>query len=264
MATENNKINRAASCLFKRKIEHMSNNIIGIFVDAENVLHPAVITPIVKLAKNEGSVGALVLFGNWNSPYLAPWNTGESKHRLGSLGAVWSQLPILRPGKNASDIALTHEATLMATKGVINRVWIVSSDSDFTPLAERLEEKQIHVVVFGSKRSPCCLRNACSTFVLLDDIQNGTQTITENQPPDFCPDSHGWFHGFVNSLKGDYGFIQVKPHQSLYFCASEVDSPMTIQGLRYGDQVEFKLGRNPKGCVAVHVRKIFALSKRSI
>ena len=242
----------------------MTNKIIGIFVDAENVLNPTVITPIIRTAKSSGSIGAVVLFGNWNSPALASWSTPQIKQTLGDLGAVWSPLPKLRPGKNAADIALTHEATLMAIGGAINQVWIVSSDSDFTPLAERLQQKQIHVVVFGSKSTPQSLRKACSTFILLDDIHNGTQTITSGtgtlqQLPALSPDKHGWFHGFVKFVKGSFGFIQVNPQQTIFFCANTVDAPMAIQDLRNGDQVEFKLGRNHKGCMAVHVRKTFAL-----
>ena len=67
----------------------MTNKIIGIFVDAENVLNPTVITPIIKTAKSSGSIGAVILFGNWNSPALASWSTPQIKQTLGDLGAVW-------------------------------------------------------------------------------------------------------------------------------------------------------------------------------
>lgn len=242
----------------------MNKNIIGVFVDAENILNPSVITPIVRTARNSGSVGAVVLFGNWNSPALASWNKPEIKQELGELGAVWSTLPKLRPGKNAADIALTYEAALMAQNGIVNQVWIVSGDSDFTPLVERLQQKQIRVVVFGLKNTPQSLRTACSSFVSLDDIENGTQTVTttastSDQSPALCADKHGWFHGFVKFAGNRFGFIQVDPKQTIFFCANTVDAPMAIQDLRNGDPVEFKLGRNHKGCMAVHVRKTFAL-----
>jgi|ERR1017187_58397 uncharacterized LabA/DUF88 family protein/cold shock CspA family protein len=242
----------------------MDKNNIGIFVDAENILNPSLIAPIVRTARNSGSIGAVVLFGNWNSPALAYWNTPEIKQTLGSLGAVWSPLPKLRPGKNAADIALTYEATLMVQGGTVNQVWIVSGDSDFTPLVERLQQKQIRVVVFGLKNTPQSLRNACSSFVSLDEIQNGTQTVTTNtgvsdQSTTLCADKQGWFHGFVKIVGTRFGFIQASPKQTLFFCANTVDAPMAIQDLRNGDPVEFKLGRNHKGCMTVHVRKTFAL-----
>lgn len=242
----------------------MHNKYIGIFLDAENGLEPTVITPIIRTARSSGSIVAFALFGNWNSPALASWNTPQIKQTLGSLGAVWSPIPKLRPGKNAADIALTYEATLLAAGGTINQVWIVSSDSDFTPLAERLQQKKIHVVVFGSRGTPQSLKKACSTFVLLDDLQIGNQTTISStgasvNPPSLRPDDHGWFRGFVKFVKGSFGFIQVNSQQTIFFCANTVDAPMAIQDLRNGDQVEFKLGRNHKGCMAVHVRKTFAL-----
>jgi len=242
----------------------MNNKIIGVFVDAENTLNPSVIVPIIRTARNAGSLGAVVLFGNWNSSALACWNAPHIRQVLDGIGAVWSPLPKLRPGKNAADIALTYEVTLMTQHGAINQVWIVSGDSDFTPLVERLRQKQVHVVVFGSKTTPRSLRHACSTFVLLDDIRNGTRTVTEttgNSPQSltFRPDNHGWLQGFVKSLKATFGFIQVNPQQALFFCGSTLDAPLTMQHLRNGDPVEFKLGRNHKGLVAIHVRRVFAL-----
>jgi len=242
----------------------MNKNTIGIFVDVENTLNPSLIIPIVRSARNAGSIGAIILFGNWNSPALASWNTPQIRQTLGSLGAIWSPLPKLRPGKNSADIALTYEATLMVQDGTVNQVWIVSGDSDFTPLVERLQQKQVRVVVFGLKNTPQILRNACSSFVLLDDIQNGNQTVTaspsaSDQSITLCADNQGWFHGFIKFVGSRFGFIQASPKQTLFFCANTVDAPMVIQDLRNGDPVEFKLGRNHKGCMAVHVRKTFAL-----
>jgi cold shock CspA family protein len=242
----------------------MYKNAIGIFVDAENTRNPSLIAPIVRTAINSGSVGAVVLFGNWDSPALASWNKPEIKQEFDKFGAVWSTVPKLRPGKNAADIALTYEVTIMVQNGTVNQVWIVSGDSDFTPLVERLQQKQIRVVVFGLRNTPQSLRNACSSFVSLDDVQNGTQTVTISpgasaQSPKLCADSQGWFHGFVKSVGNRFGFIQVSPQEKLFFCADTVDAPMAIHDLRSGDPVEFKIGSNYKGFIAVHVRKTFAL-----
>jgi uncharacterized LabA/DUF88 family protein len=242
----------------------MSNKHIVLLTDAENTRNPSVIIPIARTARSAGSLDAVVLFGNQNSPTLACWNTPQIKQALNSLGAVWSPLPKLRPGKNAADIALTYEAAVMTHDGKINEVWIVSSDSDFTPLVERLGQKDVRVVVFGSKTTPQSLRKACSSFVLLDDVQNGTRTASANsstyrQSLTFHPDKHGWFHGFVFSLQGTYGFIQVGPKQKIFFCGSDIDAPLMIQDLRTGDPVVFKLGNNHKGLIAIHVRRLFAL-----
>jgi hypothetical protein len=241
----------------------MNTKIIGIFTDADNT-NPSVIDPIIRAAKNSGSIGAFVLFGNRNSPSLSPWNAPQVRKTLESLGAVWSPLPPLRPGKNAADIALTYEAALMTSNGTINQVWIISGDSDFTPLVERLSAKQIHVVVFGPKNTPPSLRKACSCFVLLTDVQNGTRTSVadsgETQPPlSLRPDTDGWYHGFIRSLNGTFGFIHVDSPLPLFFCGSKVDAPFTIRDFEVGGPVRFKIGRNHIGWMAIHVQKVFAL-----
>ncbi len=153
----------------------------------------------------------------------------------------------------------------MVQNGTVNQVWIVSGDSDFTPLVERLQQKQVQVVVFGSKNTSQSLRTACSSFVSLDEMQNETQTVTTTAESSdrslaLCADMHGWVRGFVKSVGCRFGFIQARPEQDpLFFCANTVDAPMTIQDLRNGDPVKFKIGRNYKGCMAIHVQKTFAL-----
>jgi cold shock CspA family protein len=61
-------------------------------------------------------------------------------------------------------------------------------------------------------------------------------------------------------LGDKFGFIQVNPAEELFFHANNVDHPMKIWDLHPGDPVEFKLGQNHRGIIAVHVRKTFALS----
>ncbi|SRR6266540_29984 len=258
----------------------MKTKTIGIFVDAENVINPLLLAPVIRSARNSGCLAALVLFGNWDSPALKAWNTPEITEELKRHGAVRSPVPKLRPGKNAADIALTFEAALMTREGSINEVWIISGDSDFTPLVQRLRQQCVHVIIFGPMNTPQVLRNACSSFVLLDELEHGMQTASvvfpsPSQPTPsctqrvrtfarnlleaLCPDGRGWFHGFVRHVGGHFGFIQVSPEHTLFFHASGVDTPMSIQHLRNGDPVEFKLGRNHKGFIAVHVRRTFAL-----
>src|SRR5688572_15366406 len=126
---------------------------IGILVDAENVGNPQIIIPVLRTAQNSGRVSALLLFGNWDCPMLQPWKSEEFKRQLERWGAVWSAVRPSRPGKNAADIALTFEAALMARDRQVTEIWLLSGDSDFTPMIERLHACQIPVVVFGPSTS---------------------------------------------------------------------------------------------------------------
>jgi hypothetical protein len=256
----------------------MKSKNIGILVDAENVTNSSLIIPIVHSAHRSGHLSGLLLFGNWQSPALAEWKRAEITSQLEKWGAVWSQVPKTRPGKNASDIALTFEAAVMARERHVTEIWLVSGDSDFTPMINRLRAEGISVVVFGPRTATSGLRACCSSFVLLDDLDNGTHTVGTAGPPAQCrafsakrvtatareivetlvADSRGWFHGFVKSAGAKFGFIRVSPVDELFFGAHEVDQPLTIHDLRPGDPVEFRIGRNRKGLVACHVRKTLA------
>jgi cold shock CspA family protein len=145
-------------------------------------------------------------------------------------------------------------------------------------MINRLRADGISVVVFGPKTATAGLRASCNSFVLLDDLKNGVQTAlptlhpatstsftakrvnaTARQIADtLVADNRGWFHGFVDRVGAKFGFIRVNAVDTLFFGAHQVDLPMTIQDLRSGDPVEFRLGRNRQGLVACHVRKTMA------
>jgi len=187
-------------------------------------------------------------------------------------------VPWTRPGKNASDIALTFEAAVMARERHVTEIWLVSGDSDFTPMINRLRSDGISVVVFGPKTSTGGLRAAGNSFVLLESLEDGVQpaptaghapapttfaakrvTATVRQIADtLIADNRGWFHGFVGRVGEKFGFIRVNSVDPLFFGAHHVDDPLTIRHLRSGDAVEFRLGHNRQGLVACHVRKTLA------
>ncbi len=47
---------------------------------------------------------------------------------------------------------------------------LVSSDSDFTALANRAREQGIDVIGIGEQKAPESLRNVCNRFILLENI----------------------------------------------------------------------------------------------
>ncbi|HUD47737.1 MAG TPA: NYN domain-containing protein [Candidatus Baltobacteraceae bacterium] len=256
----------------------MKDKNIGILTDADNTTNASLIIPIVKLAQCAGHLSGLVLFGNWDSPALAAWKRPEIISQLEKWGAVWSKVPSTRPGKNASDIALTYEAAVMAKERHVTEIWLVSGDSDFTPMINRLRADGISVVVFGPRTSTEGLRVACNSFILLEDLQIGVETAASTAHPSLpttfaakrvnatvreivdtlVADNRGWFHGFVDTVGEKFGFIRVNSVDRLFFGAHHVDHPMTIHDLRSGDAVEFRLSRNRQGLVACHIRKTLA------
>lgn len=77
------------------------------------------------------------------------------------------QLTVTNEGKNATDVALAVAAMDLLHGGLIEAFCLVSSDSDFHPLATRLREAGREVIVLGTETTPQALRCACHSFIFL-------------------------------------------------------------------------------------------------
>ena len=71
-------------------------------------------------------------------------------------------------GKNASDSAMIIDAMDILYSDNVSGFCLVTSDSDFTKLANRLREAGKLVIGMGEQKTPASLVNACETFKYLD------------------------------------------------------------------------------------------------
>ena len=55
-------------------------------------------------------------------------------------------------------------------KGKLDGFCLVSSDSDFTRLAQRLRENGLEVYGFGERKTPESFRNACNRFIYVENL----------------------------------------------------------------------------------------------
>jgi predicted nuclease of predicted toxin-antitoxin system len=85
------------------------------------------------------------------------------------------------PTKNTADIALAVDAIELAVEGTCNRFCIVTSDSDFTPLARRLRELKCQVLGVGEKKTPKTLTTACTRFVYTDSLVDAVSPSLPSQ-----------------------------------------------------------------------------------
>ena len=76
--------------------------------------------------------------------------------------------------KNAADIALVIDAMDLMHKGNMDGFCLVSSDSDFTRLAQRLREDGQLVYGFGERKTPETFRNACNRFIYVENLVEAT------------------------------------------------------------------------------------------
>ena len=137
---------------------------LAVLIDADNTsarYAQAIFEEIVKL----GEANVRRIYGDFSGSRLAAWDAA-----IQSLAILQHQQRNNTRGKNAADIALVIDAMDLMHKGRLDGFCLVSSDSDFTRLAQRLREDGHAVYGFGERKTPEAFRNACSRFIYLENI----------------------------------------------------------------------------------------------
>lgn len=157
--------------------------LYAVLIDADNI--PAKhAEPILKEIATFGELALRRVYGDWSSEQLRGWVETVREH-----GLVAHQETANTKGKNASDIGLVIDAMDILHSGRFDGFVLVSSDSDFTALANRIREQGLEVIGIGERKTPESLRNVCNRFVLIENIidepapaKNGTQTKSNKVP----------------------------------------------------------------------------------
>ncbi|HBZ42587.1 MAG TPA: Maebl [Maritimibacter sp.] len=138
--------------------------LLAVLIDADNV--PARFAEaILKEITAYGEPALRRVYGDWSSQRLGPW-----KGKVQELGLVAHQESANTKGKNASDIGLVIDGMDLLHTGRFDGFVLVSSDSDFTSLANRIREQGLTVIGIGEGKTPESLRNVCSRFVMIENI----------------------------------------------------------------------------------------------
>lgn len=141
-----------------------SRPLYAVLIDADNI--PAKhAQPILKEITSFGEPALRRVYGDWSSGQLRGWAETVRDH-----GLVAHQETANTKGKNASDIGLVIDAMDILHTGRFDGFVLVSSDSDFTALANRIREQGLEVIGIGERKTPESLRNVCNRFVLIENI----------------------------------------------------------------------------------------------
>lgn len=132
---------------------------IALLIDADN-LGPAGIDPVLTVLAELGTVNIRRAYGNWRKPELNGWV--EIIHRF---GIEPHQQFDLSKGKNATDMKMTIDAMDLLYRGRVDGFGIMSSDCDFTPLAQRIRQDGLPVYGFGGEKTPDPFKQACTRFI---------------------------------------------------------------------------------------------------
>lgn len=138
--------------------------LYAVLIDADNI--PAKYAgAILKEITSFGEPALRRVYGDWSSGRLNAWTKAVRE-----LGLVAHQESANTVGKNASDIGLVIDAMDILHTGRFDGFVLVSSDSDFTALANRVREQGMDVIGVGEAKAPESLRNVCNRFVLIENI----------------------------------------------------------------------------------------------
>jgi len=136
---------------------------LAVLIDAEN-LSGAHAARLMSLVKALGNPIIRRAYGDWTSSQLMLW-----KGVLHTLAIRPCQQFHYRRSKNNSDAALIMDAMELLHQRRVDGFCLVSSDSDFTGLAARIQEGGVPVYGFGQRDTSAPFMAACDEFMYLDE-----------------------------------------------------------------------------------------------
>ena len=132
---------------------------LAVLIDAENI-QPSIIEKLLGEVAHYGIAMLKRIYGDWTSPLNKTWKQSLLQHSLTPI-----QQFSYTTGKNATDSALIIDAMDILYTHRFDGFCIVSSDSDFTRLAQRLREEGISVFGFGEQKTPQAFVASCDKFI---------------------------------------------------------------------------------------------------
>ena len=142
---------------------------LAVLIDADNASArhaSAIFEEVARL----GEANVRRIYGDFSTGRLKGWDDATR-----ALAILEQQSRCNTTGKNASDIALVIDAMDLMHTAKLDGVCLVSSDSDFTRLAQRLREHGLVVYGFGERKTPETFRAACNRFIYVENLAEGAE-----------------------------------------------------------------------------------------
>ncbi len=148
---------------------------IALVIDAENT-SVKYLDDILKELREYGIVTYKRMYGDFTDSSLKSWNDKAMEYAI-----VPIQQPRYSKVKNAADIMLVIDVMDILYEGNVDGFCIVSSDSDFTRLVNRLREGGMLVIGMGKSDASKALKAACTEYKNLEKLfGESSESATEN------------------------------------------------------------------------------------
>lgn len=208
---------------------------LAVLIDGDNVSSDIADKLFEEIAKL-GEISVCQVYGDFSGEGSINWGSDiTSEHAIST-----RHLFELTTGKNGADIAMTVDAMDLLRDEVCDGFCLVSSDCDFTWLAQRIRKQGLKVFGFSSRNPPKSLQKICHKFVYIEDLAPCTvpklkcknPTKRSVKPPSkFIPlfrkavsqmkTEDGWVH--LESVKKEIRHIDPKFESEEYGCKYLID-----------------------------------------
>ena len=157
---------------------------LAVLIDADSA-SAMIIDGLLTEIASYGDAIVRRIYGDFTAPASTKWKKVLHKYALKPV-----QQFAFTSGKNATDSALIIDAMDLLYTHRFGGFCIVSSDSDFTSLANRIREEGLQVFGFGEKKTPEAFRNVCNKFIFTEVLhpiappaQSSNQLMKKKKSP---------------------------------------------------------------------------------
>ena len=155
----------------------LTNRNVALLIDADNA-SPDTLDPVLTVLAELGTVNIRRAYGNWEKPALKGWA------KIVHLNAIEPQQQFdVTKGKSATDMKMLIDAMDLLYGGRVGGFGIMSSDSDFMPLAMRIRQDGLPVYGFGEAKTPLSFQNACTRFIDVGALRAANAEISADAVP---------------------------------------------------------------------------------
>jgi len=149
---------------------------LAMLIDADNA-QPSVIEGLLAEVAKYGVASVKRIYGDFTSTRMTQWKQVLLKHSINPV-----QQFAYTSGKNATDSSLIIDAMDLMYTERFDGFCLVSSDSDFTRLAQRLREEGLTVYGFGERKTPDAFVQACDKFIYTEVLRAEPEAAPAHAP----------------------------------------------------------------------------------
>jgi uncharacterized protein (TIGR00288 family) len=180
---------------------------IAVLIDVENISSEFLKKTLESVAAY-GHISVKRIYADWTDNKLNSWKKLIHEYSLVTI----QQFSVVE-SKNTSDFTLVIDAMDLLHQDIFDCFCIVSSDSDFTRLVQRIKESGKTVIGVGEKKAKLPFVQACNNFIYLNDDKNSSEKSLLPQGTEIIGEKEETFDSLmgkaVENLSDQDGWVQM-------------------------------------------------------